>query len=244
MQTQILEQIGMSKSEIKVYFALQELGISKVGPILDKSKVPNSKIYLLLNRLIERGLITSTIKDNTKIFIAESPNRLLDYIEKKKEELNKEKDEIKKILPNLLAKQKQISGNSSKVFEGRKGIYSAYEDVIETIQKEGGEQLYFSLGKKDYEQNWIKNFFKDFQERKVKLKIESKGIYPTENKGIYKEDKFQKFKYVDVVTPTGIVIYSSKVLILDFDNLIVFMLDSFHVAEKYRNMFYKIWKEN
>jgi len=240
MQTKILEQIGMSNSEIKVYFALQELGTSTVGPILEKSKVPNSKIYLLLSRLTERGLITSTIKHNTKTFIAESPNRLLDYIDLKKQELDKDKEEIKKILPDIISKQNKTSENNARVFEGRRGLYSAYEDILETLKK-GEEQLYFSLGNEDFSKKWIVNFFKEYEQKRAKLGISSKGIYPKNCKKIFRENKYHKVKYKDFPFPTGIVIYSNKVLILDFDNLIVFRLDSYEIADKYRKLFYKFW---
>ena len=39
MDNTILEQIGLTKSEINVYLALLELGSSSTGKIVDKSKV-------------------------------------------------------------------------------------------------------------------------------------------------------------------------------------------------------------
>jgi len=147
MNTAILEQIGLTKSEIKAYFALLELGTSSVGAILSKSKVPNSKVYIILNRLINKGLVTFSEKSNVKYYNAESPNRILDYIESKKEELNKEKEEMQKILPLMLKKQEKISENTAKVFEGRRGMISAYEDVIESL-KPNEEMLYFSIDQK------------------------------------------------------------------------------------------------
>jgi len=61
MDTEILSQIGLTNSEIKVYFALLELDTSTVGPIYEKAKVPDSKIYLILEKLKEKvlcGMIT------------------------------------------------------------------------------------------------------------------------------------------------------------------------------------------
>ena len=45
MDLQLLRNIGLTDSEIKVYFALLELGSSSKGPIVNESKVASSKIY-------------------------------------------------------------------------------------------------------------------------------------------------------------------------------------------------------
>jgi sugar-specific transcriptional regulator TrmB len=48
METKILGEIGLSKNEIKVYFALLELDKSSATPIMKKSGVPHSKVYPVL----------------------------------------------------------------------------------------------------------------------------------------------------------------------------------------------------
>ena len=245
METKTLEQIGLTKSEIKAYFALLELGSSSVGPILEKSKVPSSKIYLLLNRLVNKGLASFTEKGNVKYYIAESPNRILDFIDEKKQELDKEKNDIQKIIPSLIAKRKEISENKAKVFEGRRGIYSAYEDIIETLKK-GEEMHYFSLGQENFEELWVRNFFKEFADKRKAKGIMSKGIYPKALKSTiqknFQNQPLHKLKFIDFAMPTGIVIYDSKVLLLDWKNLIVFMICSKEISDSYRMMFKKLWK--
>lgn len=244
MNTQALEQAGLTKSEIKVYFTLLELGTSTVGPILSKSKVPNSKIYMLLDRLTNKGLISSTIKGKIKYFNMESPNRILDYIESKKEELDKEKQEIEKIIPQLLTKKQELSENNAKVFEGRKGIETAYEDILETL-KPGSKMLYFSLGQENLNEIWVQHFFKEFAEKRANKKIISKGIFPPKIKDIikrnFKQHPLHQSKFLDYPLPTGIVIYDSKVLLLDWKNLIVFMICSKEISDSYRRMFDRLW---
>ncbi|MBI2665760.1 hypothetical protein HYX12_04015 [Candidatus Woesearchaeota archaeon] len=50
MDIDLLRNIGLTDSEIKVYLALLELGSSTKGPIVDKSRVASSKIYELLEK--------------------------------------------------------------------------------------------------------------------------------------------------------------------------------------------------
>ena len=54
METKTLKGIGLTDSEIKVYFALLELESSTVGKIIEKSRVPDSKIYSILEKLKEK----------------------------------------------------------------------------------------------------------------------------------------------------------------------------------------------
>ena len=71
-----LLKIGLTEGETKVYLALSKLGSSTVGPIVKESKVAYSNIYDILNRLIEKGIVSFIIKQKTKYFQAASPSNL------------------------------------------------------------------------------------------------------------------------------------------------------------------------
>ena len=48
MNTKILEDLGLTKSEIKVYLALLELGSSSAGDILKKANIHNSVFHFTI----------------------------------------------------------------------------------------------------------------------------------------------------------------------------------------------------
>ena len=73
MNVELLEAIGLTKSEIKVYLALLELGSSTTGPIVEKSGASSSKIYEILEKLIQKGLVGHVIKAGKKHFEAAPP---------------------------------------------------------------------------------------------------------------------------------------------------------------------------
>ena len=58
-----LLKIGLTEGEAKVYIALTELGSSTVGPIVKKAKVAYSNVYDILNRLIEKGIVSFITKN-------------------------------------------------------------------------------------------------------------------------------------------------------------------------------------
>ncbi len=66
MYEELLTEIGLTKSEIAVYFALLELGSSTTGPIIKKANIASGKAYLILDKLAQKGLVTYSIKSKTK----------------------------------------------------------------------------------------------------------------------------------------------------------------------------------
>ncbi|MBW3012929.1 helix-turn-helix domain-containing protein, partial [Candidatus Woesearchaeota archaeon] len=91
----LLEGLGLTKSEISVYLALLELGSSTTGKIVDKSGASSSKIYEILDKLIQKGLVSYVLKANIKYFEAAPPKRILDYIEEKKASISKQEEDVK-----------------------------------------------------------------------------------------------------------------------------------------------------
>src|SRR3989338_8385224 len=105
METKILEEIGLTPGEIKVYLALIGLGETTTGPIVDEARVSISKVYSILERLSKKGLVSHVVKNNVKYFKAADPNRLLIYLQEKEEHLKKQEQELKKFIPELELKQ-------------------------------------------------------------------------------------------------------------------------------------------
>ena len=116
MNTSVLEELGLSNAEAKIYLALLGLGSSKTGDIIDRTKLQSSTVYHVLGSLVEKGLVSYVLKGKIKFYQAEDPNSFLLFLEEKKRKLNE-------ILPELrrkerLSKQKQ----TAKVYEGLKGV--------------------------------------------------------------------------------------------------------------------------
>src|SRR3990167_8430777 len=95
MDTSILEDMGLSNAEAKIYVALLELGQSKTGRIIDVTKLQSSTVYHVLGSLVEKGIASYILKGKTKHYQAESPEALLAFLEDKKRTLNEIMPELK-----------------------------------------------------------------------------------------------------------------------------------------------------
>src|SRR3989338_6757378 len=103
MQLEILQRVGLTPGEAKIYLALLELGQSTTGPIVNKSKVSTSKTYKILERLENKGLVSHIIKRNIIHWSAANPKRIYDFFDR----LETKKD-------NLLFKRKFLFGENAR----------------------------------------------------------------------------------------------------------------------------------
>src|SRR3989339_1914995 len=97
MDTSILEDIGLTGAEIKVFMTLLELGSSSAGKVVEKSGLQNAVVHRAFHSLAEKGLVTYVFNGRIKEYQAIEPKLLIDFIEEKKKKLEK-------ILPELEAR--------------------------------------------------------------------------------------------------------------------------------------------
>ena len=123
---QVLENLGFSPNDIKVYLMLNDFGSSKAGKIAKQAKVDRSSCYSALKRLIEKGLVSYVSIGQVKWYQATGPKRLLYY-------LKEQEEDVKEILPDLDARYKvaKIEGQV-RLFRGKKGIRSILGDILKT----------------------------------------------------------------------------------------------------------------
>ena len=58
-----LKKVGLSNGEIEIYEILLDSGLLPVGKVHEKSRIERRNIYDILNKLIERGLVTYIIEN-------------------------------------------------------------------------------------------------------------------------------------------------------------------------------------
>ncbi len=165
----ILKEIGLTDGEIKVYNALLGLKESTVGSIIKDSGISASKIYYVLNKLIDKGLVNYYIKEKIKYFILVDPKYLLTFLENKKTSISENQAKIKKILP-LLNKESSSKKPLIEITTAKAGMLLA---IQETLNIKEGESIYIlankfvSFGFSDIWQEYHNNAF----QKKMKMNI-------------------------------------------------------------------------
>ena len=174
METSILQDLGLSNGEIKIYLTLLELGSTKVGLVIEKTGMASSAVHNSINSLIEKGLTSYIKKGKIKYYQAVPPKQLIDFIEEKKKK-------FLQILPELELKQKLArEREEAEIFEGTKGITTMLNLLIDDSKK-GDEYLFFAINIKEQNEEIQEIYLKNDVKRKDKGLI-IKGLAPKELK--------------------------------------------------------------
>jgi len=244
MIEQSLRKIGLTDGETKVYLALLELGSTTSGKITKRCAISGSKVYEVLDRLQNKGLTNFIIKNGVKHFDAASPERILDYLGERGNEIEKEKASIQKIIPQLIAKRAVSEPSVAKIFTGWEGLKTANEDIITTLKK--GEE-WLSMGLTEQPKLWEEYFTKRQIVRAKKgiihkhlINEKYKAIH-TRRKGLAKTEL--RFLSKELEMPTSIEIYGDKVIIMLItkENPMAIMIENSAIAKSFRKYFYVLW---
>lgn len=237
-----LRNLGLTNGEVKVYLSLVDIGSTTVGPIIDRSGVSNSKVYVILDKLIKKGIASYIIKGKTKYFQASSPKHLSEILEKKQEKIDLLKKSLNKTI-KYIEERSEYSKEESKIYKGYKGIKSAWIEATKTIPNKG-QYLFFSKGYG--EDITLKTFFKNLSTELKERKIKILGLANVEEKENY--DEFYKrlgynMKYTNFNWPADTTIAGDYLLLLVWDkkNPVVYSIQSKILVESYKIFFESIW---
>jgi sugar-specific transcriptional regulator TrmB len=242
MDTKILEEIGLTDSEIKVYLALLELGSSKKGPIVKKAGITSSKIYEVIDKLIERGLASYVVKDKVKYFNAAPPSRIKDYLKEKEAKLKEQENELDKLLPSLELKQKlKEKKTDAEVYRGWRGMQTIYNDLLQSLKR--GEQYYIMGASRGLDTKKVKSFYTRFNEKAINKKLKANIIFNENARGnVPNAEKTGKVKYLDQTTPSEILVYKNKtaIVLLEKEPLII-LIRGESIAKSFKAYFDVMW---
>ena len=175
MDPAILEKIGFTRTESIVYLTLLQTGTCKTGDLLKQAGLNSGKIYEILENLKTKALVSESIINQVKHFTAAPPAKLLEYVEKKKIDLEKEETAIRSMLPQLNVLRKVTSQRVKAVtYLGLQGIRTALEECLESMKPSEESLVMGATGKKDPK---INAFLLRFQLKRIQRKITMRMIF-------------------------------------------------------------------
>jgi len=244
MDTSALEGIGLTKSEIKVYLSLLDLGASSTGPLVTHSRTADSKIYGVLEKLMHKGLASSFVDGGVRRYKAASPKMILEYLDEKKRRVEQEEAAISKMLPSLLMMESQrAEEKEASIFTGPRGIKTGFSDIVSTLGK--GEEVHI-MGIYRFGAPFLRavqNFHKNRAAKGIRAKILfNRGAKETAALlGQYRSIE-ARFMPNDMFTPAIFLVYRDKVIISLGDEFTMFMIRSASAAKAFDAYFEAMWK--
>lgn len=241
MDQKILEEIGLSKNEIKVYLALLKIGKTTTWKLTEETGTQVSALYYCLDNLIKKGLVSYIVIANKKHFQAASPEQLIQLVENRKKQLET-------ILPELKAIQKSREERiQTNVYEGYKGFKGIYDRLLRVMKK--GE-TYYVFGARQIGDTtnetlnlMLTNFHKQRDRQGIKVKLIFNRDVEKEVRKVAKEFKYMNFKFIETQTNSFVLIYDNRIVnFLYTEKLIAIETISKEVYESYKTFFEEMWK--
>ncbi len=229
-----LEKAGLSPNEAKCYLTLLKLGSGSANEISRKSGVHRVSVYDALRGLGEKGLVSQITKANKLLFEAGNPEKIIEIIKAKEEQLA----EAKNIVPELLldfnqAKEKQEIHS----FKGIAGI----KTILYEMLKSKTEILDFGAEFKIKE--FLPHDYAKWDRQRVKEKIAMRIVASSLIKPI--KLSLTKVKYVPSRFHSSVstYIFDGKVaLVMWVENPLAILVEHRAVYESYKHYFEYLWK--
>lgn len=135
MLEKYLQDIGLNEKEATLYLALVQVDNSSVIDLSKKTKINRSTVYVVLEGLAKKGLVSETTVGKKTHYQAEPPERLETFVERQKVNLDEQSKRLKDIIPQIKTVQRETGERPVvKYFEGREGIIAANEEFFATSE--------------------------------------------------------------------------------------------------------------
>lgn len=132
----LLEKLGLSKNEIKVYETALRLGQSKIAEVAGAAQVHRVAAYSLVDTLLARGLLTEIDTKHGRLISANHPRYLLELVKDQQRQLKKMELKYEELLPDLLALYRTSTVRPQvQFFEGIKGLEQINKDIIQSLSE-------------------------------------------------------------------------------------------------------------
>lgn len=172
-----LQEIGLNEKEAAIYLALLQVDNASVIDVSKKTKINRSTVYVVLEGLMKKGLVSEAQIGKKVHYQAEPPERLETFVERQKTMLEEQQKRLKDIIPQIKSVQRE-SGERPlvKYFDGKE---AAYQDTSaffsEGMEKE--DTGYFVFNRDLIEEVFTSKEIEDVAKKRPALNIKAVSIY-------------------------------------------------------------------
>lgn len=242
----VLQNFNFSEKEVAVYLALLELETASATQIADQSQINRSTVYVVIEALQKRGLISITKEeDSITKYVASPPERLLQLAEEETKRYQGLVGQIHSVLPELKSRYR---GNKPRpkvrLYEGKEGLVSAYEDTLTSSEP---IRAYASI---ENMHKALPGYFPDYYKRRASKGISIRSIFPATEEAHQRATYNKEECRESALVPADEYSFSPEINI--YDNKIVFMslvekfsliIESKELTDALKKIFELSWKE-
>ena len=181
MLEKYLQNIGLSDKESIVYISLIQVDTTSVLDLSRKTKLKRPTVYVILESLAKKGLVSETTVGKKTHYQAEPPERLETFVERQKLVLEESQKTLKDVIPQLKSIQRESSQKPIvKYFEGRDGIISMLEELFAGVPNKKNGETYLLYPKDQLDELFTNQEREKYRSIRISRNIKSKVLYTSE----------------------------------------------------------------
>ena len=236
MLQNIIENIGLTQKEARIYLAALEIGSNPVSKIATKAKLNRVTTYDIIEKLAKRGLVSSFTRAKVKFYSATDPELVVNDFKKKVEEMETALPVLKQMNGEAANKPKVMS------YESIEAIKTIFKDALST----DGEILICS-NIKETELHWP-TFMMDFEKKRMEYELPLRLITINDSRGQFMreyDDEFQRTTRLiagEANFKATRIIYGNKVAMISFAAQTGVLIEDVEICESQKALFETNWK--
>ncbi|MFA5936365.1 MAG: helix-turn-helix domain-containing protein [Candidatus Paceibacterota bacterium] len=238
-----LIELGFSDKEAGVYLALLELGPSTTTEISRMAGINRTTGYDILESLASEGLINTIGETKIQKFVAENPEKVINFLENKIKQSQEKLQQAYSILPELLSVYNIKEKPKVKFYEGIERVKEAFEDTLTA----SGEILAYAVGTDAFNavsEEYLKSYFKRRVESNIKVRVIAPDDVDTLKVIAHDKEELRESLVVPkdkfyFATETNI--YNNKILNVSWKEKFAVVIESKEIADAQKKVFELAW---
>lgn len=241
---EILKRIGLTAQESRVYLALLELQEAQTGRLCAFTGIASSNIYNILRSLMQKGLASYRVQNNTRVFLPASPDALNELFLEKQRKLDEERREVAELVSNLKKRKIESEPYSNyKYYEGISGVKSMWHE-INNFMSPGSTALVYTSRPSAYEK--LISFYDAHHKMRREKGIKELMIFPDEDRelGHKRRNKFTEVRFSSIKSDGewGVVGDLLYIQYITGKAPRAFLIKDETFASTFREVFSKLWE--
>ncbi|UCD02787.1 MAG: hypothetical protein JSV63_03315 [Candidatus Aenigmatarchaeota archaeon] len=236
MYEERLKELGMTPNEVSIYVLLLKQDAMGPSEIAEKLGLHRGYVYDALERMQEKGVVNSILKNNRKFFQVTSPENLVELLKLRLEN-------FERIIPDLM-KMREAKKEDTRVelHKGKRVYRTLLKDIISTLRQD--DEVYLigideNVLLTEVEPLYLRQYLNIIKKRNIKERIIVRsGSKKIRNPNLQYRELDERY-----IGKTAQIIYGNKVanVILGSPYYLV-MIENKEVAETNRKQFELLWK--
>ncbi len=234
--------MNFSEKEADVYLALLELGKATVSVIARKAGLNRTTGYHILDSLTGKGLVSVSGSEPLQEFVAESPDKITDLLQKKFTEYEKYLNQAKETVPQLKSFHNVSDRPRVRFYEGKQGLMEVYEDTLTSHEPLKAFANFEDMHKA------LPDYFPSYYLRRAKKGLNIRGVVPITPEALERQ-KHNKEEAREMVFVPGdkyyfspeIDMYDNKVMIASWKEKLGIIIESAEIADAMKKVFELAW---